>query len=418
MAVNHIKRTIMEAQILTHTTTARPLATDGPMAGIRVGVEPNISVENWPTTANSLALKGYVALEDAAPVSRLKAAGACLVGRTAMAELGLGLDNDTGPAALSQGLVDLVLKTDTAGEARVLAGMGQGFGFKPSYGIVSRFGLMGLVPSMESCALLSNSLGTLTDAARVMAGIDAQDPSMDPKGTDIALKGFDRIKDRAANPITLGVVDTSAFAMGPNDQMAFEKSVDSLKAAGICIKTVHIKDLCLAKTIHNIIGSVEASSSAGRFDSVRYGHRTTGAVKNWNEMYIKSRGESFGALVKAFLFQGGYFQYKNYPAFLDACRVRARLVQAVEKALGAVDLLLLPLCADMEQAGHKALTLSGLYRTFCATLMANLTGNPSLCIPGPASGKGPALQLVGPRFKDADLLSLGSRIAKIHSGKI
>jgi len=128
-------------------------------------------------------------------------------------------------------------------------------------------------------------------------------------------------------------------------------------------------------------------------------------------MYIQSRGESFGPLVKAYLFQGGYFQYHNYNAFLDACRTRARLIKNVEKAFETVDLILLPVATI--DAPAMAATVSDLYDTFSLTVLANLTGNPAIAIPGT-----PALQLMGKRFGDARLLALAARVSDIHTGEM
>ncbi|MDD9301929.1 MAG: hypothetical protein HUK40_06095 [Desulfobacter sp.] len=409
----------MESEIFTYiNASARP--GTGPMADVRLAVEPGISVENWPTHAQSRALENYVALEDAALITRLRDAGAELKGRTAMGELGLGLDGDTGGDALSKGLCDVVLKTDTTGEARMAAANSGCFGFKPSYGLIPRAGLIGLVPSMECCGILSGSLETISTTVRTMAGVDERDPSMDFAGIDKAMEGFDNPVTQDG-PLTVGVIRNWHTAMGLENK-EFEQDLEKFSNAGIKIKAVDIKDFSLARTVHNVIGTVEASSSAGRFDSVRYGHRTGISVKNWNEMYIHSRGESFGPLVKAYLFQGGYFQYRNYNAFLDACRIRARFMESLENAFESVDLIILPVAAGpvSESGSEDSTTVSNFYDTFSLTLLSNLTGNPSVSISGTnsADDAGKALQLIGRRFDDAGLLARAGRISDILKGKV
>ncbi|CCK79309.1 amidase family protein [Desulfobacula toluolica] len=409
----------MESKIFTYINTSTLPAADGPMADTRVAVESNISVENWPTDAQSMALENYVALEDATLIARLRDAGAYLKGRTAMGELGLGLDKDTGGDAVKSDLCDVVLKTDTTGEARIAALRSGCFGFKPSYGLISRCGLIGLVPSMESCGILSNSLETISTTARTMAGVDERDPSMDEAGIEKALSQFRQPEAFQDSPMTMGVILDWSTAMGQDENKEFEQAVEKLDTAGVKSKTVDIKDFSLAGTVHNVIGTVEASSSAGRFDSVRYGHRTGTSVKNWNDMYIHSRGESFGPLVKAYLFQGGYFQYQNYSAFLDACRIRARLIESVEKAFETVDMIVLPVSGRFGQTPENPNIVSEFYDAFSLTLLANLTGNPSICIPGSVNGDAggrPALQLIGKRFDDAKLLALAGRVSDIHTG--
>ena len=396
----------MEDRIFTHIDDSTQPRAKGLLADTTVAIEPSICVKDWPTQAQSLALENYVALEDATLVQHLRNAGAHLKGRTAMAELGLGLENDTGAAAIANGLVDVVLKTDTTGEARMAAADSGCFGFKPSYGLISRSGMIGLVPSMETCGILANSLDMISKTVQTMAGIDQGDASMDEPGIEKAMYGFSHPKDKD-RPITLGLIKGCRHEMDTTDDM--ETAIDRLARSGLGIKKVEIKDFSLAPVVHNLIGSVEASSSAGRFDSVRYGHRTSALTKNWNEMYIKSRKESFGPLVKAYLFQGGYFQYHNYNAFVDACRTRARLIQNLERAFKTVDLILLPVSKSFASLNRPD-TLSDLYDTFSLTVLANLTGNPAISIPG-----FPALQLIGKRFDDPGLLALAARISDIHT---
>lgn len=405
----------MESEIFTYIDTSSPPGMDGPMTGTCVAVEPNISVSKWPTDAQSRALENYVALEDATPVQFLRKAGAILKGRTVMGELGLGLDNDTCGDAIAGGFADVVLKTDTTGEARMAAAVSGCFGFKPSYGIISRIGLIGLVPSMESCGILSNSLQLISKTAHIMAGNDERDSSMEKSGIDRVMDEFRHREKFRDCPLTVGVIREWDTAMGVLENKEFEQTLKKLGGAGAEIIEVDIKDLSLARTVHNVIGTVEASSSAGKFDSVRYGHRTAEPVKNWNDMYIKSRGESFGPLVKAYIFQGGYFQYKNYDAFLDACRIRARLIESVEKAFETVDLIALPVSVNSAATSKKPRTVADFYNAFSLTLFANLTGNPSVSIPGPVNDDGgrSALLLTGKRFGDAQLLALVARVSDI-----
>lgn len=424
----------MESKIFIHMNTSEPSGADGPMSGTSVAIDPNISVENWPTTALSKALEGYVAIEDAALVQRLRKSGATLKGRTSMGELGLGLYRDTGGAAVSNGLVDLVLKTDTMGEVRMAAFNSDCFGFKPSYGVISRSGIIDLVPSMGSCGMMAKEIKTISTTLRCVAeAVNPLDTSINKAGIEKVFKGLENRRDFQARPITIGIIqekDTPGSINGDKNEngstdleqtratlvqetLTKQSLVDKLSKRDIKIKQISIKNLALAPLIHNIIGAVEASSSAGRFDSVRYGHRSLVSSKNWNDMYINSRGESFGPLVKAYLFQGGYFQYQNYNAFVDACRTRARLVQEVDEALENVDLIILPTIVKPLTPLEQPKTVAALYDAFSTTVLANLTGNPAILIPG-----APSLQLLGKRFGDANLLSLAARILDILKGEM
>ena len=160
--------------------------------------------------------------------------------------------------------------------------------------------------------------------------------------------------------------------------------------------------------VHAIVGAVEASSCAGRYDSVRYGHRPPGA-KDWNEMYLSARGAAFGTCVKSFLVQGAFFQFERYAAYENACRIRARLVATVQQLMPQVDALALPL-ADRVPEGATA-TLAETRAPFASTLLASVTGQPALALP--AAGAYGALQLVGSRLGDARLLALGGMLAAL-----
>ena len=144
--------------------SSEPPAAGGPLSGLRVAVQPSLSVRGWPCDAGSRALTGYLAPADATAAGRLTLAGARLVGSSRMAELGFGLAGDTTARALRDGHADLALLTDTLGEARVAAARAGLVGFKPSYGLVSRCGLIGLVPSMECLGMAAADPAQMLDA--------------------------------------------------------------------------------------------------------------------------------------------------------------------------------------------------------------------------------------------------------------
>jgi aspartyl-tRNA(Asn)/glutamyl-tRNA(Gln) amidotransferase subunit A len=134
-------------------------------------------------------------------------------------------------------------------------------------------------------------------------------------------------------------------------------------------------------------------------------------------MYLNSRGESFGMLIKTYLFQGAYFQFENYPAFENACRIRRRLVRDIAGLFGNVDLLVLP-TRRLKRDAASAATINETYDAFLLTLPANITGQPSLQIPSFVLGDGYdfGLQLIGPRLGDARLLATGMRLSSLAQG--
>jgi len=371
-----------------------------------------MSVRGWLCDAGSLGLEGYVALEDATAVSRLRKAGAELVGSSRMSELGFGLGGDTATRVLSGGEADIALVTDTMGEARVAAAGSGLFGFKPSFGMVSRFGLVGLVPSMEAYGILGKRLEDIVDTFSVIAGKDTDDPSL----PDDASTAFPAIREPSKLPCTAGVVKECLAILEDRERKAFRAGLARLEAAGMTIREVSLSEFDLFRVVHHVVASVEASSSAGKYDGVRYGHRSSSG-KNWNDMYLNSRGESFGPLIKTFLFQGAYFQFENYPAFENACRLRRRLVRAVADLLGHVDLLVSP-TRRLAQDAPRAATINQIYDAFSLTLPANVTGQPSLQVPSLAlhAGADIGLQLTGIRLEDSRLFSIGLKLSSTARG--
>ena len=403
----------MVSGVYTHKNTSpNSVANDGLLSGKRVVVQPNMSVRGWLCDAGSLALKGFVALEDATTVTRMSNAGVELVGSSRMSELGFGLAGDTATRILSGGEADIALVTDTMGEARVAAAGSGIFGFKPSFGIVSRFGLVGLVPSMECYGILGKRLEDMIDTLSVISGKDKDDPSMPDEG----FPDFTAARKPLKMPCTAGVVKECLDILQDRERKAFGTGLARLEEAGLTIREVNLSDFDLFRVVHNIVASVEASSSAGKYDGVRYGHRSSSG-KNWNDMYLNSRGESFGSLIKTFLYQGAYFQFENYPAFENACRNRRRLVRAAVDLLGHVDLLVFP-TMRLDHDAEKAATINHIYDAFLLTLPANVTGQPSLHVPSLAlhSEVDIGVQLIGLRLEDPRLLSIGLKLSSAAQG--
>lgn len=383
------------------------IALNGILAGLRVAVQPNLAVRGWPCEAGSRALSGYTAVQNATVVVRLVQAGAVLSGSSHMAELGFGLAGDTSARMIADGHADVALITDTMGEARLAAAGAGLFGLKPSYGLVSRHGLAGLAPSMESIGLVAADLARIGEALAVMAGADPDDPSM----PDDCAVGFSAALPTGGGSPTAGIIEECLARLDPAERLAFDAGVTRLEAAGVTIQTVSLADYGLFQDTHHVIAAVEASSSAGKFDGVRYGRRSA-LGKNWNDMYLNTRAESFGPLIKPFLFQGAYFQFQNYAAFENACRIRGRLVRAVDNLLGQVDLIVLPTRPSASDP-KRAATIEATYAAFALTLPANVTGHPVLQVPNPglAADQDAGLQLIGRRLDDGRLLSIGLQLS-------
>lgn len=383
-------------------------AGGGSLQGLKIAIQPNISASGWPTDAGSNALINFKALEDATLVNRLRHAGALISGLTRMSEFGFGLAGSRAGEAVRQGAADAELVLDLIGESRLAAQRVAAFGFKPSYGLISRYGLIGLIPSMECCGVLSGSLKNIREMVKIIAGPDELDFSLpDEAPLDFSQKKMNPKKT------TVGVISETHSGLQDSQAAIFNASVYELKEAGFRIKEMSFPDFALFSLVHKIVGSVEASSCAGRYDSVRYGHRVPGA-KNWNEMYLASREEAFGLLVKSYLLQGAFFQFQRYDAYENACRIRARLVSDMQRLMSQVDFLVLP--AANEIPTDKAASLADTYAQFSSTVFANVTGQPALYLPPESGRERFGFQLSGPRLSDARLFALGEHLLNLRQG--
>ena len=383
-------------------------AQKGALQELKVAVQPNISVKGWPTEAGSAALAGFKALEDAAVVERLSGQGASIVGSVKMSEFGFGLKDSRAGSALKDKAADVELMLDMAGEARLAAARASVCGFKPSYGLISRLGLIGLIPSMEACGILAHDIKSIREILQTIAGPDERDFSL----PDEKLPDFSALKIEPKKT-TLGVIAEVLNNIPAKERKAFDTEIDELKKDGFQIKELSFPDFSRFLLVHQMAGSVEASSCAGRFDSVRYGQRVPGA-KNWNEMYLQSRGAAFGTLLKSYLFQGAFFQFERYRAYEDACRLRARLVQDMQKINEQADFLIFPTLNST--ASNNPESLADLYAQFIYTMFANITGQPALYLPSSSGSKHPGIQLAGPRLADGRLLALGDYLLSNRQG--
>jgi len=385
-----------------------PADSHGPLKDLRISLHPNISVAKWPTDAGSAALENYRPLEDATVVKRLKDQGAQLQGMTRMGELGFGIASDTAHLAISQKKSDAALVVDTMGEARYLSTLAGAWGFKPSYGICSRLGLVGLIPSMECVSVICNSPRQMADIFSAVSSRDENDFSM----------LWDELPDSDANgqkigPIRqAGIISEQLADLDVEEKKAFENALAGLKQKGITIKECAFPSYPLFTSVHQTTGSAEASSAAGKYDSVRYGRRAKGTT-NWNDMYLESRKEMFGSLIKSYLFQGAYFQYKDYDAFEHAARLRSLLVKQFQALFKDVDIILSPArryACDALQAE----SVSDVYDAFAMTLTASLTGSPALCMPGRVmtDDMDLGLQVMGPHLSDKMLLNFAIEMSQ------
>ncbi|KOX90492.1 Glutamyl-tRNA(Gln) amidotransferase subunit A [Thermus aquaticus] len=400
---------------------ARRVERDLPLAGLLVAVKDNIATKGLRTTAGSRLLENFVPPYDATAVARLKAQGALVLGKTNLDEFGMGSSTEHSAffpsknpfdpsrvpggssggsaAAVAADLAPLALGSDTGGSVRQPASFCGVYGLKPTYGRVSRFGLVAYASSLEGIGPMARSVRDLALLMDAMAGLDP----MDATSLDLSPR-FQEALEEPLPPLRLGVVREGLFGNSPGVERALEEALGVFQGLGLRVKEVSWPSLPLALAAYYILAPAEASSNLARYDGTLFGTRAEGE-EVWQ--VVEATRARFGlevkrrVLVGTFVLSSGYYEayYGRAQAF------RARLKAEARALFQEVDLLLLP------TTPHPAFPLGGrpdplaMYREDLYTVGANLTGLPALSLPAGFEGHLPVgLQLLAPWGKDELLL--------------
>ena len=402
----------------------------GPLAGVPIALKDNIITRGIATTAASKMLRSFVPPYDATVVSRLEAAGAIVLGKTNCDEFAMGSSTENsafGPSrnpwnpeyipggssggsavAVAAGLAPIALGSDTGGSIRQPASLCGIAGLKPTWGRVSRYGLIAFASSLDQIGPMARTAHDAAIALSVLAGADpydstaSQEPLSDYAG---ALTGDVR-------GIRLGVprkmleqgVDTAV-------RDCFYGALDILRARGAALVDIELPHAPYAISTYYVIATAEASSNLARFDGVRYGFRAEGA-HDVREMYGKTRSQGFGPEVKRRIMLGTYVLSAGYydAYYLKAQQVRTLVRRDYDRAFEQVDAVVMPTNPTAAfKIGEKVEDPLSLYLTDVFTVSANLAGLPALSVPcGLTPDKLPiGLQLTGKPFDEATLLRVG-----------
>jgi aspartyl-tRNA(Asn)/glutamyl-tRNA(Gln) amidotransferase subunit A len=402
-----------------------------PLAGVPVAVKDNISVAGTRTTCGSRLLERYVAPFDATAIVKLRAAGAIVVGKTNCDEFAMGSSTENSAfgvtrnphdprrvaggssggsvAAVAAGCVPIALGSETGGSVRQPAAFCGVVGVKPTYGRVSRYGLVAFGSSLDQIGPIG---GTVEDAARLMAAIAGSDPhdaTSAPHAADDYLEGLDEWDPRGAR---IGWPrEYFAAGLDPAIGAACEAARERLAHAGAEIVEVSLPHAPYGIAVYYIVAIAEASSNLARYDGVRYGYRAPG-VDDLLAMYLSTRA-AFGPEVKRRIMLGTYVLSAGYyeAYYGKGTAVRTAIAGDFDAAWERVDALLAPTTPSPAfEIGEKVDDPLAMYLNDVYTVSANLAAIPAISIPWgrtPPANERPALpigiQLMGPRFAERSL---------------
>jgi aspartyl-tRNA(Asn)/glutamyl-tRNA(Gln) amidotransferase subunit A len=407
--------------------TAREIDTkghEGPLAGIPIAIKENISTKGLSTTCSSKILQGYVPPYDAHVIERLKAAGAVILGKTNMDEFAMGTSTESsyyGPtfnpwdmdrvpggssggsaAVVAAGEAPVSLGSDTGGSVRCPAAYCGVVGLKPTYGCISRYGLISYANSLEQIGPLATNVADIATIMDVVAGHDSRDSTSINRENTYS----DALKDDVKG-MKIGVPE-EYFGEGINEKVekAAWDAIGKYEDMGATYEKVSMPHTKYALASYYIIAMSEASSNLARFDGTRYGYRADG--DNWHVMASKTRAEGFGDEVKRRILLGTYALSAGYhdKYYLKALKVRTLVKQDFDKALANVDVLMGPtMPAPAFKIGEKIDDPLSLYLADVNTVPINLAGVPSISVPcGLADDMPVGLQIIGKHFDENTII--------------
>ncbi|MDI3253541.1 MAG: Asp-tRNA(Asn)/Glu-tRNA(Gln) amidotransferase subunit GatA [Bacillota bacterium] len=409
-----------------------------PLAGVPVGIKDVLTIEGLPATAGSKILEGYIAPYTATSVRRLEEAGAVILGKINCDEFAMGSSNENsayGPvrnphaldrvpggssggsaAAVAAGMAVAALGTDTGGSIRQPAAFCGVVGVLPTYGRVSRYGLIAFASSLDRVGPFA---ANVRDAATVLGVLAGHDP-MDATSSPLPVPDYTAGLDQGVAGLKLGV-PSEYFAEGldPEVRAVVERTMDELRAAGAEIRPISLPHTRYAIPTYYLIATAEASANLARFDGVRYGFRAADA-NTLSAMYRRSRDLGFGPEVKRRIMLGTYALSAGYydAYYKKAQQVRRLLTDDFLRAFAEVDAILTPTAPTPAfRLGEKTDDPVSMYLADIYTVTASLAGICGVSVPCGKSSEGLpiGLQVLGGHFQEAMILRVAQAVESLQS---
>lgn len=407
----------------------------GALAGVPVAIKDNMVSKGDITTACSKILGNYEGIYDATAVKKLKDADAIIIGITNMDEFAMGSTTKTsvhhltknpwdservpggssGGAAASIGAqeVYISLGSDTGGSIRQPASFCGVVGLKPTYGRVSRYGLIAFASSLDQIGPMAKSVEDIALTMNVISGADDYDATV----VDCEVPDYTEFLNKDIKGMRIGVPKEYFIdGINPEVRKVMDESLEKFKELGAEIVEISLPHTKYAVPTYYVIAPAEASSNLARFDGVRYGYRSEN-IQNINDLYVNSRSEGFGDEVKRRIMIGTYVLSAGFydAYFKKAQKVRAKIKEDFDKAFESVDVIFTPVSPSTAFRLDDKKTPIELYLEDIFTISANLAGIPGISIPaGKAQGLPVGIQLLGKPFGEGDLIKAGSAFEKVR----
>ena len=398
------------------------------LAGIPIGIKDNICTKGVKTTCGSKMLENFVAPYDATVTKKLKEAGTISLGKMNMDEFAMGSSTEhsaikitknpwnlnTVPggssggsaAAVAANMVPWALGSDTGGSIRQPASLCGVVGLKPTYGLVSRYGLVAYASSLDQIGPITKDVKDSAILLNLLAGHDEKDT------TSVNIPKVDYVKELKNDVKGMKIaVPKEFFGEGLNVEVkeSLMKAIEKYKELGAEVEEVSLNIVDYIIATYYIISCAEASSNLGRFDGIRYGHRTEN-FENLEDIYVNSRTEGFGAEVKRRIILGTYVLSSGYydAYYKKAQQVRTLVKQEFDKVFEKYDVILTPTSPTVAfEIGSKSNNPLEMYLADIYTVPVNVAGLPGISIPCGVDSKGMpiGMQLIGNRFAEGTILN-------------
>ncbi|HYN34690.1 MAG TPA: Asp-tRNA(Asn)/Glu-tRNA(Gln) amidotransferase subunit GatA [Ilumatobacteraceae bacterium] len=405
----------------------------GALAGVPIALKDNMCTRGIPTTCSSRILDGWKPPYDATVVTKLREAGAVIVGKTNLDEFAMGSSTENsafGPtrnphdtsrvpggssggsaAAVAAGFAALSLGSDTGGSIRQPAALCGVVGVKPTYGAVSRYGLVAFASSLDQIGPFAITVG---DASLLLETISGHDP-MDSTSIRQGPLDITRHLDFGVAGLRVGRITDLPEGASPDVVERMEQAFDALRDAGAEIVDVEVPAFTYGLTAYYLIAPAEASSNLARYDGVRFGHRVE--APDTNAMYMATRTDGFGAEVKRRIMLGTYaLSAGYYDAYYGrALKVRRRIAADFATAYERADVLLTPASPTVAfRLGDKTSDPMSMYLCDTYTIPSNLTGDPAMSVPFGTGDDGlpVGVQILAPALQEAIMFRTAAELER------